>query len=103
MTVHKKSAGKNNPFVSNPDSVIIKKICGNIYTLYRNSAKTQEEFAEFIGVPPSYIKGVLQKRFAPSHAVIERISNLFAVSIDWIYGKSRSSWRKVRKNSVDFK
>ena len=23
MTVHKKSAGKNNPFVSNPDSVIV--------------------------------------------------------------------------------
>jgi hypothetical protein len=88
-----RSYGKNkNPFISSVDSLITQTICSNVRSLYLKKKKTdnwtQKDFGEHIGVPEPYIKGVLQKRYAPSHSCIAQISKLFQVSTDWIYGLS---------------
>jgi hypothetical protein len=83
----KKKSTSPNPFVANVDSQITKTICSNISKLQKGYG-TQEAFANYVGIPLPYCKGVLQKRFAPSHAVMCQISKLFKVSTDWIYGLS---------------
>jgi ribosome-binding protein aMBF1 (putative translation factor) len=90
----KRTYGKNkNPFIATKDSLITQEICSNVRTLFAKGKKakgwTQKEFGEHIGVPEPYIKGVLQKRYAPSHACIAQIAKLFDVSVDWIYGLSK--------------
>jgi DNA-binding XRE family transcriptional regulator len=82
--------GTQNPFVANPNSAITKTICGNIKKLYVQKKKesnwSQAKFANYIGVPEPYIKGVLQNKYAPSHAVLLQISKLFNKKMDWLYG-----------------
>ena len=87
-------AKKNtNPFISSPDSLITQIICKKFIALYREKKKeegwSQEDFANYIGAPLPYVKGILQRRYAPSHALIAQTSKLFKVSTDWIYGLSK--------------
>jgi len=87
--------GSKNPFISTPDSLVKDSICTQILKIYKQSKKnkrfnSQREFGEYIGVPEPYIKGVLQKRFAPSHSVMAQISKVFGVTMDWLYGLEQS-------------
>ena len=87
-TKRSQSVAKKNRFISEPTNPVNIMICENFRALRVESGKNQREFGEQLGVSTDYIKSVENKRFAPSHALIKYLANMYNVSIDWMYGNS---------------
>ena len=82
------------PITSDSLSEETLAICKAFRSLRLQRNLTQQLFADELGVKLEYIKAVEQGRFAPSHQLIVRFSDLYQVSIDWIY---RSQLTKASK------
>ncbi len=66
------------------------KIAGRIEGFLRERSLSQKDFADALGFTPGYINDILRGRTTPSIRVVERMTQVFNISADWLMsGKGR--------------
>jgi ribosome-binding protein aMBF1 (putative translation factor) len=93
QTKPKKGAPKGKPRKTNHqlDSInlhpVNEAIWKRIRELWESTGQTQEGFAKENNWDLPYVKGVMQGRFTPSHAVLYELGAKYKKSMDWFYSK----------------
>lgn len=68
---------------------LAETLCNRVMAVQAESGLNKSRFAEAIGVSAQYLAMVASYQRTPSHAVLQRISQVFGIPMDYFYHGAR--------------